>query len=41
MPTKKTTPKSEKKTEKETITCGDCGKKWPAGTVKCDCGYEL
>jgi len=24
-----------------TITCGDCDKKWPVGTVHCECGYEL
>ena len=24
-----------------TVTCGDCDKKWPEGTVHCDCGYEL
>jgi len=24
-----------------TVTCGDCDRKWPAGTVHCECGYEL
>jgi predicted amidophosphoribosyltransferase len=25
-----------------TITCGDCGAKWPPATPKCpNCGYEL
>jgi len=24
-----------------TVTCGDCDKKWPEGTVHCECGYEL
>jgi ribosomal protein L32 len=32
-----------KKTKKEEsyVVCGDCGKRHPEGTVKCDCGYEL
>jgi hypothetical protein len=34
-------PKPPKPPAPETITCGDCGKKWPRGTVACDCGYEL
>ena len=34
--------KKPAKNEPTTITCGDCGSKWPATFVECpNCGYEL
>jgi hypothetical protein len=45
MAVKKTAPKAKPKPVKkevQTITCGDCGAKWPVTFLKCaNCGYEL
>ena len=39
---KKAVEKPVAKNEPTTITCGDCGSKWPATFVECpNCGYEL
>ena len=44
MSAAKKTPKKTPKTPEvpPTVTCGDCGSKWPATFVECpNCGYEL
>ena len=32
---------TKKKEAPATVTCGDCGKKHPEGTLQCECGYKL
>ena len=33
--------KKKEATATATVTCGDCGKKHPEGTLQCECGYKL